>query len=385
MTDPATAIRRALLPLLAVLGLGSGAPSYAQADPAAITTPVTPTVATPVDYTTPASWLCRPGNETTCTADLDALVIGPDGIRTPQPFAAAANPPVDCFYVYPTVSREQSDLADMTPSPEIVKVAQAQAGRLASRCRLFVPLYRQMTLPGLERIMGSGKALNWDAPYVDVLAAWRDYLARDNQGRGVILVGHSQGTILLQRLIAEEIDGKPVQARIVSAFLAGDPALPVPPGKTVGGVFKQFPLCSSAAQTGCAYVWGSYAADDTQKMRYFGHVLTDGTVPACVTPAAPSGGSGMLKSYLPKPAMAPADDPAWIEVTGQMSAACVADASGDVQRITVEDTRFKPILTAMLAQFGAYPGWGVHRLDVSLVEGNMLDVIDAETKSWATH
>jgi hypothetical protein len=28
------------------------------------------------------------------------------------------------------------------------------------------------------------------------------------------------------------------------------------------------------------------------------------------------------------------------------------------------------------------PGWGVHPLDLSLVQGNILDVLDAEIATW---
>ena len=37
--------------------------------------------------------------------------------------------------------------------------------------------------------------------YADVLDAWREYLARDNRGRGVVLLGHSQGTRMLRQLL----------------------------------------------------------------------------------------------------------------------------------------------------------------------------------------
>ena len=55
-----------------------------------------------------------------------------------------------------------------------------------------------------------------------MLGAWREYLARDNRGRGVVLIGHSQGTRMLRRLIREEIDPSPAaRGRLVSAMLLG--------------------------------------------------------------------------------------------------------------------------------------------------------------------
>ena len=93
--------------------------------------------------------------------------------------------------------------------------------------------------------------------YNDVVDAWNYYLQHDNNGRGVVLVGHSQGSGVLTQLIRNEIDGKPVQSRLVSAMLLGT-SLPVPRGKDVGGAFKYIPLCRSASQTGCVIAYASF-------------------------------------------------------------------------------------------------------------------------------
>ena len=86
--------------------------------------------------------------------------------------------------------------------------------------------------------------------YDDVLDAWNYYLQHDNNGRGVVLIGHSQGSGVLTQLIRNEIDGKPVQSRLISALLLGT-SLAVPKGKDVGGAFQHVPLCHSATDTGC--------------------------------------------------------------------------------------------------------------------------------------
>jgi alpha-beta hydrolase superfamily lysophospholipase len=85
--------------------------------------------------------------------------------------------------------------------------------------------------------------MSWDLAYADVLAAWRTYLANDNHGRGFVLVGHSQGALMLGRLIKEEIDGKPIQSQMVSALLLGVAGwLPVKPGAEPPLVFPHVPL-----------------------------------------------------------------------------------------------------------------------------------------------
>ena len=367
-------LKTRLVPLaLAIAGLTASAPAGAQPAPEA-----------PVDYGAGASWLCRPGQESACTTGLEALVVTGEGQRTPEAFTPAADPPIDCFYVYPTMSLEPTVYADMTATPELVEVTRAQAGRLTSRCRLFAPIYRQITMAGLRQVMTGGALPDSHGPYRDVLAAWRWYMAHENHGRGVVLIGHSQGAMILQRLIAEEIDGKPDQARLVSAFLAGDPALPVPRGAVVGGAFSHVPLCAAAAQTGCVYVWGDYLADDASPVRRFGRNPDGGAlVAACVNPAAPAGGPGPLVAYLPKPKIAPEGDPPWVKVVGQLTGQCVADDQGAILRVTTLPTPFGDFLKAGLGKYVMGPGWGLHRLDLSLPQGNILDVVGTETETWA--
>lgn len=329
------------------------------------------------DYSVVAHWVCRPESETVCTTGLDALVQFADGTTQAQPFTPAANPVIDCFYIYPTVSEEQTVFADLTDSPIIQATAREQVGRLSSRCRVFAPIYRQVTNYGLSHGGSESPGAN-DPPMEDVQAAWAYYLQHDNNGRGVVIIGHSQGTILLQSLIAQSIDGTATQGLLVSAFLAGDPSLAVPAGGVVGGTFAHIPTCTTAAQTGCVYVWGSYLAGDTSASPIFGGARGDGFASACTNPAAPGGGSAMLKFYY-----AGANPPAWVEAIGQVTGECQMDSFGaNTFVVTVLPGQFASQLTATLKAAEVAPGWGVHPLDISLVQGNMLDVLDAEIAAW---
>jgi hypothetical protein len=327
------------------------------------------------DYSVAAHWVCRPGAETTCTTGLDATVQYADGHTEPQPFTPAADPPIDCFYVYPSVSKEQTPYADLADSPEIQTVTKAQVGRLSSRCRVFAPIYRQATGYGLNHGSASFSGL----PMLDVQAAWAHYLQNDNKGRGVVLIGHSQGTILLQSLIADSIDGTTSQALLVSAFLAGDPSLGVPPGGVVGGTFAHIPTCSDAAQTGCVYVWGSFLAGDISAPPVFGGARTDGLASACVNPAAPAGGSGVLKFYYE------GRDPPWVEAVGQFSGACLTESGANIFVVSVEPGTLAAHNTSILKGSEVSPGWGIHPRDIGLVQGNILDVLDAEIATWQAH
>ncbi|HEY2677891.1 MAG TPA: DUF3089 domain-containing protein, partial [Steroidobacteraceae bacterium] len=176
----------------------------------------------PADYANPDIWLCRPGRQDACTVSQDATIVAADGKLTREAFHPAKNPPIDCFYVYPTVSGEPGGNSDLNITSAERSVVNAQFARFAAKCRLFAPMYRQVTLTALRAmIAGTPIPVDRDLGYNDVVAAWNYYLAHDNKGRGVVLVGHSQGSGVLTRLIKEEIDGKPVQDKMISAILMG--------------------------------------------------------------------------------------------------------------------------------------------------------------------
>lgn len=113
---------------------------------AATSPPTTPPADPSPSYDDPANWLCD--------TDLDATVVEADGTLTSDPFTPAADAPVDCFYAYPTISRDETPISDLTPSPgEEWYVARNQEAPLGTECRVFAPVYRQITLSGLTAVL----------------------------------------------------------------------------------------------------------------------------------------------------------------------------------------------------------------------------------------
>jgi hypothetical protein len=265
-------------------------------------------------------------------------------------------------------------------------------------------MYRQVTLAGLRTILGGGGgSLDKGLQYDDVRDAWNYYLEHDNRGRGFVLVSHSQGSFILNRLIREEIDGKPVQARMVSAILLGT-TLEVPKGKKVGGSFQHVPLCDSPSQTGCVITYASFRATVPPPANtLFGKVTGAEMTAACTNPAALGGGSGDLHAYLstdgrtivgtfpPKPWVPNKTiDTPWVSVPGLLAAKCASNdnASGYLEVTAHPDSsgaRTDDIIGDIRGPGGVQANWGLHLVDVNLAMGNLLDIVGQQSKAWAAH
>jgi Protein of unknown function (DUF3089) len=356
----------------------------------------------PNDYGDAKSWLCRPGGHDGCAVDLTTTVIAADGKLSSETWAADPNAPVDCFYVYPTVSTDPTPNSDMNPDPAEFNVVRQQFARFASKCRPYAPLYRQVTIAGLRRLFepGSNVSLEHGIQYDDVRDAWNHYLAHDNNGRGFVLVGHSQGSFILAELIRNEIDGKPVQSRMVSAILIGT-TLAVPRGKDAGGAFQHVPICASAAQTGCVITYASYRSTSAPPPNtLFGKVADPSMSAACTNPAALGGGSGELHAYLdttgrtitssPKPPPwvvpeRPIETP-WVSVPGLLTARCASNDNATYLEVTVHgdpsDPRVDDITGDLAVNGQILSNWGLHLIDVNLALGNLVDIVGQQAKAY---
>jgi len=360
----------------------------------------------PNNYADPKSWLCRPGQHDACDVDLTTTVIAADGKLTRESWKGDANAPIDCFYVYPTVSTDATPNSDMNPDPAEMNVIRQQFARFGSKCRLYAPMYRQVTLAGLRTLLAgpaSGVAIDKGLHYDDVRDAWNYYLEHDNQGRGFILIGHSQGSYILAELIRHEIDGKPVQSRMVSAILPGA-TIPIARGKDIGGKFQRVPLCHSSSQTGCLIAYSSFRATIPPPANTrFGKVVEADMAAACTNPAALDGGSGELHAYLstdgqtivtktaPKPwvkegVKTGVIDTPWVSVPGLLTARCTTNENAAYLEITVHGDPSGP-RTAEIGGDLSLNGqiatdWGLHLVDMDVAMGNLVDVAGQQAKAW---
>jgi hypothetical protein len=345
-------------------------------------------------------WLCKPGLAADpCELPLDTTVRSfgqPDLVQRP---ARDADRAIDCFYVYPTVSQQLGANATKARDAEVVSIAKFQAARFNQHCRVFAPIYRQATLASIyvSAVAPPDRTL----AYNDVLEAWRSYLQHDNKGRGVVLIGHSQGTAMLRRLLRQEIDPNPAQQRLVVSGLLLGGNVTVKEGKTVDGDFHNTPLCTERAQLGCVVAFSTYFGDPPANSR-FGRAAPPanaGALPggkgyevACTDPRPLAGWTDPLRLLTPSEPYA----------LGLIGAGVLVTAGGNVPRadttwVTPPDRavgscryvngahvlRLEPLGASRVPNDFPEPSWGTHLVDVNLALDPLVSLVGQQARRFA--
>ena len=360
----------------------------ATSQPPTTTASPSPTpVATPATTSDSTVWLCRPGaKDNPCAGDLTSTAITPQGERLVELPPPAHPGDLDCFYVYPTVSRESAANADLQVQSAERDVAIAQAARFSSVCHVWAPMYRQRTVSDLFNLAhGAADSPQNQLALASLRTAWRDYLAHDNNGRRVVLIGHSQGAAMLIRLIRTDIDPDPaVRHKIALAILLGG-NVTVPDGRGVGGSFQHLPLCSKRGQSACVIAYSTYPKEPPAFSLFgragsgvsalAGETATDRQV-ACVNPAAVgSDRRVLLHPYAPTRQLptARASTP-WVDFPGRLRAQCRHHDTATWLEVTPV-----PGVNAQskLLSENLGPAWGYHVVDVTLALGDLVSDVAA--------
>lgn len=372
--------------LAALAALGFAAPASAQ------------TAAAPNDYSKPQSWLCLPGRtDDACGVDISTTVVTPQGRSNAITLKASPAPaPIDCFYVYPTVSTDQTPNSDMTIDEAERRVAAVQFAQFRHVCRPFAPMYRQVTLSALRQyMMGQDPKADRILAYNDVKDAWDWYLKHENKGRGVVLIGHSQGAGVIAELVKREIDGKPAQKLIVGVMPIGT-NVPV----DEKGMFGSIPSCSAKGQVGCLIAYVSFRAElPPPATSRFGKVDEAGKHAACVNPAALGGGAGGSDPYFWNRPLTANPGPAFVwarglETTtpfvstpGLLTIECVRAGDYSYLKVTTNadpaDARTDAIPGDLLVMGKPDANWGLHLVDMNIAMGDLVGIVHAQGKAWA--
>ena len=197
-------------------------------------------------YSDPSNWAAHPG-----LADDPSRWL-PDGL-TPAGIGTAA-----VFYVHPTTYLERDRWnAPLEPGGQTEfrtrLFAQSQASAFNGVGEIWAPRYRQAAY-GAFLLDSSDARAALDLAYRDVAAAFNQFV-QEAGDRPIILAGHSQGALHLERLLREKIAGKPIARRIVAAYVVGWPISTTADLPALG-----LPACRSVEQTRCILSWMSFAS-----------------------------------------------------------------------------------------------------------------------------
>jgi hypothetical protein len=341
--------------------------------------------------TTNSRWLCKPGRESNpCKRGLKTTLISPTGeqlgVKNPKTHGRRK---VDCFYVYPTVSDQKTKNSNLHIDPEERSIALYQAARYSQYCRVYAPMYRQVTLEALLN-QGGFTPHETQVAYNSVLNAWNKYLKKFNDGRGIVFISHSQGTFMLRELIANEVDPNPqLRQQMISAILLGGNVL-VKDGSDVGGDFQNIPACASQGELHCVMAFSTYnetPPDDS----LFGRTALPGQQVLCTNPAALGGGSADLRTIYPSKPFAPDTtiglatrlvgfpvvdtSTRWIEADGAYNGGCSSANGANVLQIAGNDGA--PTLRAV-----PNPEWGLHLTDANIALGNLVTTVRHEISAY---
>ena len=379
--------------LSGLVTVGALASVVASAVASAVTSAVAAAAAGPSAAPAATVWLCRPGQaDDPCTSSSASTTVTAGGSTSVTPTSApATSSKFDCFYVYPTVSTQPGDNANLRVQKTEIAAAIGQASRFSQVCRVWAPMYRQRTEASLAKGLGGDPAAD-EVAYQSLLSGWKDYLAHDNDGRPIIFIGHSQGAAMLIRLLRSQIDPNArLRKQLVSAIILGG-NVQVPTGKTVGGSFAHIPTCTALKATGCVIAYSTFgnAPPPTSDFGRPGQgvslqsdqTASAGQQVACVNPVTFSSAAGALLPYFPSvtsPVPGVTVDTPWVAFPGLYTARCVSQGGATWLQVTPSavprDPR--PLVTATLG-----PDWGYHLADVNLALGNLVADVAREEAAY---
>jgi hypothetical protein len=339
-------------------------------------------------------WLCRPGVEPNpCRESLETTVNEPGGQSHVENPPLPDDPPIDCFYVYPTVSEQPGTNANKDKDAQEIEIARYQAARFSQRCKVYAPMYRQLTLASINVATAEQRVAGGKLAYGDVREAWLDYLEHYNHGRGFILLGHSQGTRMLRQLVREEVDPKlTVRRRLVNATLLGGNVL-VRKGQRIGGDFSHIPACTAADQIRCVIAWSTFNDPPPSNSRFGRSPDTDTTGAGfptgpsyevlCSNPASlGSNARKPLTSYMrsePFPGVIgallvetyggpqPSAATPWLQPADRYTGRCEQSAGANVLML-------QPVGSARKLNPAPDPSWGLHLTDANIALGEEVDI-----------
>ena len=207
-------------------------------------------------YEDPAMWLSRPGFGINDPARWQpAFERGAGDAATTE--RRDSPPKFAVFFIHPTSYLDRSNWNASLDDGESQRIAKIYVRGMASpfnrASEIWAPKYRQATFGAFLTDKADGQQAI-EAAYSDVKQAFAYFLSSIDADTPIVLAGHSQGALHLQRLLREEVVASQVAPRVAAIYAVGWP-ISVPHDLPALG----FPACAAANQAGCIMSWSSYA------------------------------------------------------------------------------------------------------------------------------
>ena len=375
------------------------------------------------------NWLCRPGQvdeeikggqenkyvpggkfkegltpEDPCEYSRTATVLEQGGGTSEEKQAEETKKkkkPIDCFYVYPTVSGQTGNGPNATTEVDEEErvIAIDQASRFSQVCNVYAPMYKQLTLAAIK---GKPSPTAAAEAYGSMASAFNEYITKFNKPnkegkrRPFVLIGHSQGSFLLKTLIPLELETHPEYLEdMVSALLLGGQVF-VPDGQRVGGTFKKVPTCAQVDEWGCVIAYSTFLKEPPLNS-LFGRAtsaLEEGTHTgeevACVNPtiSRQDGAAGLLEPYastVPFPGELGLATPlpevatAWATTPGLFTGQCHKENGASWLQVNQVGT-LPAKIQAVEERIG--PEWGLHLFDINIALGNLVKTVAIQAATY---
>lgn len=125
-----------------------------------------------------------------------------------------------------------------------------QGSAFNQHARVFAPRYRQAHIGTFFKEQNEKTEAIFDIAYNDIKNAFEYYLENWNNGRPIIIASHSQGSRMAERLLKDFFEDKPLQKKLVVAYVLG---WPVPKE-----YFTSLKMCTDSLQCGCICSWRTF-------------------------------------------------------------------------------------------------------------------------------
>ena len=220
-------------------------------------------ISTPLDYT-----------------DLDNWAVHPQNIPSQLDFVEKEITPydVDIFYIHPTITTSRKNSAwngnvndDVYRQSTLNTAIKYQCSAWYGLGRTFAPFYRDAHIRSFQdqfKKVGGDDALRF--AYEDIKTAFKHYLKHENNGRPIVLVSHSQGTLHAGKLLKDFFENQPLQKQLVAAYLVGI--------AIKSEYFQNIPFMTSPSETGGFVTWNTYKRNhlpDDYEQWYKGSLTTN--------------------------------------------------------------------------------------------------------------